>query len=229
MAGALPMNALTRAWSLLMKGLAETQAAPDAVAAGEIALIRLAFAADLPTPDEALKMLSGETAPPVAPRAPRQPSRGGPAPQAALSEPDAVYQAASPAPAGPRLESFLDVVRLAGEKRDARLKVELESYVHLIGFETGRIELRLDERAPSDLAGRLMQRLKEWTGRQWVVSINAQETGGDTLRDARTADVLAHPLVRKALEVFPGAEIVAIRDPAPQGEPAAEDHETEGE
>ena len=234
LAGDLAMNALTRAWSLLMKGLVETQSAPDPVAAGEIALIRLAYAADLPTPDEALKMLAdGRSV--SAPRSPRAPSRGGAGPQAAYSEPETSYQpaVAAPAQSGPKLESLLDVVRLADLKRDAKLKVELESYVHLISFEQGRIELRLNERAPSDLPNRLMQRLKDWTGRQWVVSVNAQGAGRETLRDARTAEALAHPLVKKAMEVFPGAEIIAIRDPRPQeisaGDiaPPLEDEESE--
>ena len=57
MADALEMNVLTRSWSLLMKGLGETNIAPDPAAAAEMALIRLAFASDLPTPDEALKAL----------------------------------------------------------------------------------------------------------------------------------------------------------------------------
>ncbi|MFZ5618723.1 MAG: DNA polymerase III subunit gamma/tau [Pseudomonadota bacterium] len=225
LANALAMNALTRAWSLLMKGLIETQSSPDPVAAGEVALIRLAFAADLPTPDEALKMLSGASMTGSPSRAPHSSPRGpASAPQAAYSEPQAAFQpsVAPPAPGGPKLESFLDVVRLADLKRDAKLKVELESYVYLIAFEPGHIELRMHERAPGDLANRLMQRLKEWTGRQWIVSVNAQEAGRETLRDARTAEVLAHPLVRKALEIFPGAEIVAIRDPRPQDEAASE-------
>ena len=57
MAMDLEMNVLTRGWSLLMKGLSETQIAPDPASAGEMALIRLCFAADLPTPDEALRAL----------------------------------------------------------------------------------------------------------------------------------------------------------------------------
>ena len=141
----------------------------------------------------------------------------------------------APAQAGPRLESLLDVVRLADLKRDAKLKVELESYVHLISFEQGRIELRLNDRAPADLPNRLMQRLKDWTGRQWIVSVNAQGAGRETLRDARTLEVLAHPLVKKAMEVFPGAEIVAIRDPRAQEsehaaiDPLAEEDESDEE
>ncbi|HXI87933.1 MAG TPA: hypothetical protein VNH64_10775, partial [Parvularculaceae bacterium] len=113
---------------------------------------------------------------------------------------------------GPELRTFADVVKLAGAKRDAKLRVELESYVHLISFAPGRIELRFHEKAPADLAGRLTQRLKEWTGRQWVVSLSADE-GAPTMRDARTAEAMAHPLVQKALEIFPGAEIIAIREP----------------
>ena len=58
MAEAYALNCLTRAWSLLMKGLQETQSAPDAAASAEMALIRLCYAADLPTLDEALRAVS---------------------------------------------------------------------------------------------------------------------------------------------------------------------------
>ncbi|MFN3961209.1 MAG: DNA polymerase III subunit gamma/tau, partial [Parvularculaceae bacterium] len=227
-AAALPMNALTRAWSLLLKGLGETQTAPDPVSAGEIALIRLAFAADLPTPDEALRLLKGEAGS-FAPSAPPLRPQGGGGPGAALAELVARAHAAPAPMAGPRLDAFTDVVRLAEAKRDLRLKVELESYVHLIAFEPGRIEMRLHDKAPADLPQRLMMRLKEWTGRVWAISVNSGEEGRETLRDARTAEVMAHPLVKKAFEVFPGAEILLIRDPQPEAAPAAPDDEMETE
>jgi DNA polymerase-3 subunit gamma/tau len=219
MAGALPMNALTRAWSLLMKGLSETQGAPDPVAAGEIALIRLAYAASLPTPDEALRMLAGENADAVATRPPRAAPRPSSSAQPALSEPVSAMDTAPALPQGPVLYTFADIVRLAEERRDLKLKVELESYVHLVAFEAGRIELRLQDRAPGDLVPRLIQRLAEWTGRRWVVSVNAAAEGRETLRDARMAETLAHPFLRRALELFPGAEIIAIRDPKPAAAP----------
>ncbi|MFN0025179.1 MAG: DNA polymerase III subunit gamma/tau [Parvularculaceae bacterium] len=217
LANALPMNALTRTWSLLMKGLAETQTAPDAVSAGEIALIRLAFAADLPTPDEALRMLKGEagSSVPAAVTSPRSASPSGGGAVLARVEPSREARQAPATEQGPRLDAFTDIVSLAETKRDLRLKVELESYVHLVGFEPGRIEMRLNEKAPADLAQRLVQRLKEWTGRLWSVTVSSQEPGRETLRDARTAEVMAHPLVQKAFEVFPGAEIIVIRDPKP--------------
>ncbi|WP_374313731.1 DNA polymerase III subunit gamma/tau [Dongia sp.] len=54
----LSMPVLSRAWQMLLKGLGEAQAAPQALAAVEMALIRLMHVADLPTPGELVKRLS---------------------------------------------------------------------------------------------------------------------------------------------------------------------------
>ncbi|MCC7427442.1 MAG: DNA polymerase III subunit gamma/tau [Alphaproteobacteria bacterium] len=59
LAARLPMPALARAWQVLLKGLAEVRSAPDAQAAAEMVLIRLAYAADLPTPADLVRILSG--------------------------------------------------------------------------------------------------------------------------------------------------------------------------
>lgn len=252
LADRLAMNSLTRCWTLLMKGLGETQAAPDPAAAAEMALIRIAYASDLPTPDEAIRLLKDgrlrpigvapgsaatastpETAPVGRERGKPPPLMGaGRGPQALRrTEPRMEAPAVSPvispqadiiAPqadieASPTVlpDSFADVVRLAGRKKDATLRVELESYVHLIAFDPGRIEMRLHEKAPADLAGRLMQRLKEWTGMHWVVTVVTNRDGARSLRDARTAEVMDHPLVKEAFRLFPDAEVMAIRDLAP--------------
>jgi len=108
-AAALSMRVLARAWQMLFKGLPEVQSAAKPIAAAEMVLVRIAYAADLPTPDEVVRSLTsgdsaaaarpqagGETAGPTAradaPRegsrealreAPRDTSRG--APRAALA------------------------------------------------------------------------------------------------------------------------------------------------
>jgi DNA polymerase-3 subunit gamma/tau len=56
-AGKLTVRTLSRAWQILLKGVPEVQAANRPVAAAEMVLVRLAYAADLPTPDEALRAL----------------------------------------------------------------------------------------------------------------------------------------------------------------------------
>jgi DNA polymerase III subunit gamma/tau len=126
---------------------------------------------------------------------------------------------------GPGLQSFDDVVRLAGKHRDAKLRTELEAYIHIVSFAEGRIDLRLHDDAPEGLANRLTQRLKEWTGRQWVVVVSNNGDGAETVRDRRYAEVMADPLVKKALELFPGAEVTAIREPDLASEAAPDDME----
>ncbi|WP_375204801.1 DNA polymerase III subunit gamma/tau [Hyphococcus sp.] len=235
MADGLEMNALTRLWSLLMKGLTETQMAPDAAAAGEMALIRLCFAADLPTPDEALKALKkkssadGVGAPSAAQseRAPVHASGNASAPERSSAQVIDINPPMSQRPADAKvwLRSFNDVARLAGEKRDAKLRTELESYVHVVSFREGRIELRLHDDAPGDLANRLTQRLKEWTGKAWLVLVTSEHKGQDTLRDVRTREVMEHPMVQKALELFPDAKVTAIRDTQDEIAPAPDELE----
>jgi len=59
LAEALPMTGLSRAWQMLMKGLVEVRMAPQPMQALEMALIRMAYAADLPPPEEVIRTLTG--------------------------------------------------------------------------------------------------------------------------------------------------------------------------
>ena len=78
MAGKLSMASLTRAWTLLLKGLQETLSAPSPLRAAEMALIRLCYAADLPSPSDAIKALQNGAAPAATHgRPPRRPRGGG--------------------------------------------------------------------------------------------------------------------------------------------------------
>src|SRR6201991_1519146 len=56
---AVSAGTLSRIWQLTLKAYEEVRRAPDAAAAVDMALVRLAYAADLPGPEEALKRLQG--------------------------------------------------------------------------------------------------------------------------------------------------------------------------
>ena len=93
----------------------------------------------------------------------------------------------------------------------------LENYVHLVHLEPGRIEFRPHARAPRTLAGDLQQKLRDWTGERWAVSI-ASTGGAPTLAEqkqsaktARFEAVAQEPMVRAVLDRFPGAEILHVR------------------
>src|SRR5437764_1291672 len=59
-ATALSMRVLSRTWQMLLKGIGEVQVAGRPIAAAEMVLVRIAYAADLPTPDEAIRSIDSE-------------------------------------------------------------------------------------------------------------------------------------------------------------------------
>ena len=56
-AAKVSMRVLSRMWQMLLKGITEVQGATRPAAAAEMVLVRIAYVADLPTPDEAIRML----------------------------------------------------------------------------------------------------------------------------------------------------------------------------
>src|SRR5271167_1119328 len=56
-AAKLSMRVLARTWQMLLKGIEEVTAAGRPFAAAEMVLVRIAYAADLPTPDEVIRSL----------------------------------------------------------------------------------------------------------------------------------------------------------------------------
>ena len=230
LAATLSVPSLTRAWQMLLKGLLEVRDATRPISACEMALIRLAYAADLPPTDKLVRdVLDNGVAPrSAAPAAPSAPSRGPSASGAASGS-------ARPAPApqampdgAPVLRNLEDIVAMAQANHAPVLKVHIENDMHLVRLEPGLLEFRPSPRAPRTLAGDLQQKLRDWTGVRWSVSI-ASTGGAPTLAEqkksakaARFESVMQAPLVRAVMDRFPGAEIVAVRDTEalpPPGEP----------
>ncbi len=123
-------------------------------------------------------------------------------------------------------DSFEAVVELLDGAREGRLAAELRTQVHLVRYAPGRIEFRPGERAESSLAARLGGTLQRLTGARWAISLSG-EAGAPTLaqqvqslEDARKREAAAHPLVKAALEAFPGAKITEVREAAPSAEDA---------
>ncbi len=227
-AGKISLRALARAWQMLLKGIEEARAATRPLAAADMVIVRLAHAADLPTPDEAVRALKegGSVGGPPAER-PAQSSGGDNRPRMAAGT-SAVARAPAPvqAPAASphadaepvaRIESFADIVALAGQKRELKLKHDLETVVRLIRFEPGQIEIAVTDHAPPGLAGELSRTLEDWTGTRWMIAV-ARDGGGATIAETRKQaraqlvdDARADPLVAAVLQRFPGAEIVDVR------------------
>jgi DNA polymerase-3 subunit gamma/tau len=216
-------------------------------------LVRIAYAADLPTPDEVIRSLdanddggggsgtraaggngngggaravsTGTMAVSASTTAPTAQRFGGGARAALASVPQsAASSAPQPAQALPAqalptivIDTFEQMVALAGEKRDIQMKMALQRDVRLVRCEDGKLEIALEQSAPRTLVNDLSRKLQQWTGRPWVVIIS-REQGAQTLKavaEAKQAEleigVQSDPLVRAVLERFPGAQIVRVR------------------
>jgi DNA polymerase-3 subunit gamma/tau len=247
-AAALGMPHLARAWQMLLKGLEEVGQAPNPKAAAEMVLVRLAYAAELPDPARLARQTpeaAPAASPPLAARAApasREPvsalrSAGSlaPRPEAAESPPSAANAASTAAGAASSAPtSFAGLVALAAERRDLKLKADLERLVRPVAIAPGKLEIALEPGAGPGLPGEIARKLEAWTGQRWLVLV-AQEGGEPPLaeqargrRDGLFREAREHPSVKAVLERFPGAEIVDVRerdlmiaspDPAAEEEP----------
>jgi DNA polymerase-3 subunit gamma/tau len=239
-AAKISMRVLSRMWQMLLKGIAEVQAATRPAAAAEMVLVRIAYVADMPTPDEAIRMLeqngggspviavttAASHAPPPSVASMPSPSpspRATSAPQlSARPQMAAPVSEAQPAPAARRIASFPELVALAGEKRDLLTKAALEADVRLVRIEDGRLEVTLERSAARTLINDLSRKLEQWTGRRWTVIVSNEE-GQPTLRsqnlvekNQREREAVADPRVKEVLARFPGAKVVEVRKLAPE-------------
>ncbi len=243
MAGRLSMAALARAWQMLLKGLGETRIAPSQLQAAEMVLVRLAYAADLPTPADAVADMDLDAAARPVPAAASSPSPSST--PAAVSTPPVDEQESAPrraavagAEAMPEPEpgtvpdvvaqlpdpaSLREVIELTDRRREAILHANLINNLHLVHFEPGRIEFRPGDRAPSELAHDLSQFLNDNTARRWIVTVSS-DPGEATifqLEEAEAARLRAEaaeqPIIREILDAFPGASIEDVR-PVPNKE-----------
>ncbi len=232
----LSMPALSRTWQMLLKGLGEVRLAPSARQAAEMVLVRLAYTATLPTPEEALKSLEGDVPSPLVTMVQAAPSASGagplarsgadgapsplPAAESTLnSEPDPRPEPLPLEPpqasvmTKPMPRSFEALLALVDDKREGVLRTNLLDFVHLVSFDPGCIEFRPAEGAPPGLAGQLTDFLNAHTAERWMVTVS-QEPGQPTMTEQRAhgqadleAEAARHPFVKQVLDAFPGAEI----------------------
>ena len=208
MAETLSMPHLTRAWQMLLKGLGEVKAAPSPIAAAEMVLVRLAYAANLPSPADLVKKLQSQPAGPAAGAPGAAPTGGGGA-SAVASQPVQAASSVSASPASGRATaqqtaqvvalhpaaaggadghaphampiSFEKMVVLFEQQKEAQLAVLLKDYVRVIAYKPGTMEFNITRQTPPDFLMRIKQCLKLWTGTDWMIAVG-KEQGEETIK-----------------------------------------------
>ena len=198
MADRLSMPVLTRLWQMLLKGINEVRMAPAALSALEMLMVRIAYAAQLPTPAEVIRNTASE-------------------PAVASPRPTTSVAAEITSDATVSLQSFEQAVALFDQHREPLKYMQLRQEVRLVRFAPGEIEIRPVASLPRDFYSQVSACLTQWTGQNWKVMMSEEE-GDPSLHEVETQrkeknmkEVSTQPLVSSIMEQFPGAKLVGVK------------------
>ena len=115
------------------------------------------------------------------------------------------------------IESFDELVAICSDKKEIKLKYELEKNVNLVKFENGRIEISFNDNLDKDFVKNLSIKLLEWTSQRWIISFS-KNRGEMSIRDKEKntqkkliEDEKNSDLYKKVLDKFPDAELIDIK------------------
>ncbi|MEO0032980.1 MAG: hypothetical protein RIS94_2738, partial [Pseudomonadota bacterium] len=197
----LTAGQLHRLWQLLLKGYDEVRAAPDPLAAAQMALLRVMHASEMPDPGSLVKKLEELAArAPVMVAAPAGDDGGMPMASAPVP----------PVAVAMDWEALVERVEAISPLTGSSMRLS----VRVIELRAGYLKYELAPGLPGDPTQDIRKGLQGATGEHWQVERgtgNAQPS----LEEVRAAKVAAadaemrdDPLVKAALAAFPGAQIV---------------------
>ena len=70
------------------------------------------------------------------------------------------------------IRSFSDLINICNDKKEIKLKYELENNVNLVKFEKLRIEISFNENLDKSFVKNLTSKLNNWTNERWIISLS---------------------------------------------------------
>jgi len=115
------------------------------------------------------------------------------------------------------INNFEELIKLCNEKKELKLKYELETNVSLVNFTDQRIEISFNENLDKDFVKELTFKLHEWTGQRWIIAFSKEI--GQLSKKRRTEvekskiieDAKGGDIYKKVLDIFPDAELVDVK------------------
>jgi len=115
------------------------------------------------------------------------------------------------------IKNFEELIKLCNEKKELKLKYELETNVNLVSFADQRIEISFNENLAKDFVKELTFKLHEWTGQRWIIAFskkigqlskkqNLKIEKSKIIEKAKSEDVY-----KKVQELFADAELIDIK------------------
>ena len=118
------------------------------------------------------------------------------------------------------INSFEKLIELCIQKKEIKLKYELESNVNLVAFVEGRIEISFNENLDKDFIKELSHKLYEWTDIRWVITLSKKEGLISKKQEAKInndislKNIKKNTIYKKILNILPDAELVNFKSKA---------------
>ena len=74
-----------------------------------------------------------------------------------------------------KINSFNNLIETCNDKKEIKLKYELENNVNLVKFENLRIEISFNEKLDKNFVKDLTYKLIDWTGERWIITLSKTE------------------------------------------------------
>jgi DNA polymerase-3 subunit gamma/tau len=187
-------------------------------------VLRLAAAASLPPPEDAMKLMAGGGAVP-APKSQPDPARErapADAPVSSVGDLDLTHD--EEPHHGVRMSNLREILAELERQRKIDLKYEIERYVRPAEIDFGHFNYTAAPGTPRDLSMRIKLWLEATSGVEWTVMQSGDGAPESTSerRQRRGREKLAaaeaHPRIAEALKAFPGARVLRVEDPQAQDE-----------
>ena len=116
------------------------------------------------------------------------------------------------------ITSFEDLINLSSKKKEIELKYDLERNVNLIKFSEGKIDIGFNENLNKNFVRNLSEKLLEWTGKRWVISLTKEQGQKTFLEQANIKkeklleNEKKNEVYKKFNDVFSDLELVDVKD-----------------
>jgi len=208
---------LSRYWQMILKASSEIKNFSKPLAALEMAIIRMSYISDLPTPDEIIKKIEEKNTELSEKKSPDSEINNSIKVTPTFSVKPVQQEKIIEENCDTDLKSFEDIIELVKLNKNIRLQYDLENNVSLVSFERGKIELNIlnnDEK----ILFTLSNKLQEWTHEKWLV-VSSSLQGKKTIKEVRDDKefelqslIKEHPIYTKAIIEFDTVEISSIEE-----------------
>ena len=114
------------------------------------------------------------------------------------------------------IKDFDDLINICNQKKEIKLKYELETNVNLVSFEDQRIEISFNENLDKDFVKDISTKLFGWTNKRWIITLS-KKNGTLTKKQVEKqnkqnllGEAKKSTLYKKMIELFPDAELVDV-------------------